>query len=57
MATGSLQPARQGACAVSLKNGSVLVVGGVGPGGALDSTEIYSEDGRFVSGVSMARAR
>jgi hypothetical protein len=42
---------------VSLKNGSVLVVGGVGPGGALDSTEIYSEDGRFVSGVSMARAR
>ena len=58
VATGSLQTARQSACAVPLKNGSILVAGGLGVDGALASTEIYGPDdaSRRLALQSSARA-
>jgi hypothetical protein len=46
-ATGSLQEARERACAVRLQDGRVLISGGNGQSGVLSSAELYASDAKF----------
>lgn len=55
--TGPLQVARVGACAVALQDGRILVAGGQGATGALQSVELYQQDGGFTFAADMVRAR
>ena len=57
-ATGSMSTPRDGASAVLLRSGDVLVAGGRDDGGVLDSAEIYTPStGRWSATGSMLRAR
>src|SRR5690242_18541620 len=44
-AKGSMQSARSGACAAVLPDGRVMVTGGLGPAGSLDSSEVFGMNG------------
>jgi hypothetical protein len=57
-ATGSLQEARERACAVRLQDARVLISGGNGQYGLLASAELYSSDAKFqlVSPLGTPRA-
>jgi hypothetical protein len=54
--TGSLGTARYDAAAMLLANGSVLIAGGTGASGTLNSAELYSA-GTFASAGTMTAAR
>jgi hypothetical protein len=49
--------ARSGACAATLSDGRVLITGGVGTAGALNSAEIVGLDGSFSSAAPMSAVR
>ncbi|HET6371676.1 MAG TPA: kelch repeat-containing protein, partial [Candidatus Polarisedimenticolia bacterium] len=51
--TGSLSEPRAGAAATQLSDGRVLISGGIGPGGALGTTELFDAEGSFSAAASM----
>ena len=53
----SMSESRAGACAARLASGQVLIVGGIGSGGALGSTELFDADSGFSSAASMSTPR
>jgi hypothetical protein len=57
IAKGSMAAARSGACAASLPDGRVLITGGQGPTGSMNTAEIFTADGSFSAAAGMAGAR
>src|ERR1019366_7772614 len=57
VAKGSMAAARSGACAASLPDGRVLITGGQGPSGSMNTAEIFAADGSFSAAAGMAGAR
>jgi len=56
-ATADMSAARSAACSVRLADGRVLVAGGAGEAGALNSVELYSADGTFSTAAPMLQPR
>src|SRR6266487_4103239 len=56
VAAGRMQAARAGACSVPLSNGRLLIMGGEGSGGVLNSAEIFDSSGKFAAVTSMGSA-
>ena len=57
LAMGKMQTARAGACSASLSDGRVLITGGEGPSGVLNSAEVFDSSGEFTAVAPMSSAR
>src|SRR5213593_4522773 len=57
VAKGSMQSARSGACAAVLPDGRVMITGGLGSSGSLDTSEVFGMNGSFSTTPPMAAAR
>src|SRR5579862_3198461 len=56
VAASNMQSARAGACSVQLPDGRVLIAGGEGPNGTLNSAEVFNASGQFTSVAPMLSA-
>jgi hypothetical protein len=54
---GSMSEARAGACAAQVQDGRVLIAGGLGSRGVLDSAELFDMQAGFSVGAAMATPR
>src|SRR5260370_16333091 len=57
LAMGKMQTARAGACSASLSDGRVLITGGEGPSGILNSAQVFDSSGEFTPLAPMSTAR
>src|SRR6059036_1016301 len=57
LAMGKMQTARAGACSSPLSDGRVLITGGEGPSGILNSAEVFDSSGEFTPVAAMSSAR
>src|SRR5947209_5231874 len=57
LAVGKMQTARVGACSAPLADGRVLITGGEGPSGVLNSAEVFDPSGEFTEVAPMLSAR
>src|ERR1051326_450893 len=57
VAKGSMQSARSGACAAVLPDGRVMITGGLGPSGSLDTSEVFGMNGSFSNVPAMSASR
>jgi hypothetical protein len=53
VAIGQMQTARAGACSVQLQDGRVLITGGAGASGVLNSAELFDSTGSYTDVASM----